>query len=192
MIFELRTYELSPGNLGRYVDLFRHWGVARVTQHLPMLGYWATEAGPLNTLHHLWAYESLEERDTRRAALARDEEWTTRFVPEAFAFVTRQSNRLLQLERVSPAFESALAGRLTPHRAQDAAAPAYATPLFTLSQGSAATPPPPTDAVAAWRCLAGTAPAGSWVQLRTGAPRGDEPAGCDVQVLRPLALSPLR
>ena len=34
-----------------------------------MVGYYVTESGPLNLVVHLWAYDSLDQRDKCRAAM---------------------------------------------------------------------------------------------------------------------------
>jgi hypothetical protein len=45
-------------------------------KHLPyMAGYYFTEVGTLNMIVHLWAYESLDQRDRCRAAMAADPAW---------------------------------------------------------------------------------------------------------------------
>ena len=45
----------------------------RILGHL--VGYYSVEVGPLNQVVHLWAYDSLDERAKRRAALWADPEW---------------------------------------------------------------------------------------------------------------------
>ena len=52
-----------------------------ITRHLPLVGYWLTEVGPLNRIEHLWAYESLADRAARRGRLMGDTEWTGGFLP---------------------------------------------------------------------------------------------------------------
>lgn len=188
MIFELRTYLCRPGKAPEYLDRFRREGVGHVTRHLPMLGYWLAETGPLNAIVHLWAYASLEERDACRATLAADAAWTQGFVPAAFENVVGQVNRLLHLERGSRALDAAVADRRRDHSNRDTAEPMYAPGLMTLTVA----PRPPASAdVALWRTVAGEG-CGGFVALSAGADLDlpDEP--CDRTLLRPLALSPLR
>jgi hypothetical protein len=40
-----------------------------------LIGYFVTEVGPLNEVVHLWAYESLGDRDRRREACAAHPDW---------------------------------------------------------------------------------------------------------------------
>jgi hypothetical protein len=50
-------------------------------KHLPhMVGYYFTEVGTLNLVVHLWAYESLDDREKRRAAMAADPAWQSYLV----------------------------------------------------------------------------------------------------------------
>ena len=74
MLFELRTYDLKPGKAPVYLEFFRTAGVALVTRHLPMMGYWMVESGRLNRIEHLWAYRDMAERDACRAGLAEQDD----------------------------------------------------------------------------------------------------------------------
>ncbi len=76
MIVEMRTYTLALGATGKYFAAYAEKGLAaqkRVLGH--MLGYYSTETGELNQVVHLWAYDSLDDRARRRAALYADPEW---------------------------------------------------------------------------------------------------------------------
>jgi len=76
MIVEMRTYTLALGATGRYFKLYAEKGLGvqkRILGHL--VGYYAVEVGELNKVVHLWAYDSLDERAKRRAALWADNEW---------------------------------------------------------------------------------------------------------------------
>jgi len=95
MIVEMRTYTLALGATGRYFKLYGEKGLAvqkRILGHL--VGYYAVEVGALNQVVHLWAYDSLDERATRRAALWADPEWLA-YVAEGGGLVTKQENQIL-------------------------------------------------------------------------------------------------
>jgi NIPSNAP len=51
---------------------------------------------------HIWAYESLDERTKRRAALYEDAEWLADFVPKAFPMLLSQESKLLIPAPFSP------------------------------------------------------------------------------------------
>jgi hypothetical protein len=95
MIVEMRTYTLALGATGRYFKLYGEKGLPvqkRILGHL--VGYYAVEVGALNQVIHLWAYDSLDERATRRAALWADKDWLA-YVAEVGPLVLRQENQIL-------------------------------------------------------------------------------------------------
>lgn len=187
MIHEWRSYRLKPGAANDYLGLLADQGLPLVTRHLPLMGYWLAESGTLNTIHHLWSYADWAERETARAALAQEHEWTASFIPKAFALVEEQDNRFLALRRSSPTFDAALKQRRQVHPSRIAGAPLYAVQCAALVKG--ATMP---DAVAEWEPVSGD-PTSPFTLL----PRADDPtpaspvAGAHHIVLRPLAFSPL-
>lgn len=191
MFHELRIYDLKAGAAAAYVDLFRFRGIQHVTRHLPLLGYWATDTGALNRLYHLWAYESLAERDARRAALAADAGWMQGFVPEGFPLILRQQNLILKVEEGSAPLDDAVAARLTPRLPQAASDPAFAPGRMALVEAPAAGD---TNRIALWRVVSGVAPGRALALFAHGA--GDPfVTACGAarhEVLRPLSCSPLR
>ena len=98
MIVDLRTYTLRPGGLSPYLDLYVREGFPVHTSHVgPPLGYYATEIGELNQVVHLWGYESLADREQRRAALDADPRWMSyREKMWAAGNVVRQENKILR------------------------------------------------------------------------------------------------
>jgi hypothetical protein len=76
MIVEERTYTVKPGTVSQYYDDYNPRGLQIQKRILGnLIGYFHTEIGPLNKIVHLWGYESLADREKRRAALAADPEW---------------------------------------------------------------------------------------------------------------------
>jgi hypothetical protein len=51
---------------------------------------------------HLWAYESLDERINKRAALYQDPDWLEGFVPIAFPMLEKMESKLLMPAAFSP------------------------------------------------------------------------------------------
>ena len=95
MIVEMRTYTLALGATGRYFKLYADKGLAvqkRILGHL--VGYYSVEVGALNQVVHLWAYDSLDERAKRRAALWNDKRWLD-YVAEVGPLVVKQENQIL-------------------------------------------------------------------------------------------------
>ncbi len=103
MICEMRTYRLRTGTVPAYLRLVEDEGIGVQQRHLGhLVGYFSTEIGPLNEIVHVWAYESLEERGRRRAALAADPAWQA-FLPRIQALILEMSSKILNPAPFSPA-----------------------------------------------------------------------------------------
>ncbi|MFC7556686.1 NIPSNAP family protein [Pseudoroseomonas wenyumeiae] len=95
MIVEERIYTLQAGQAPSYLAAYEAEGLAIQKPILGrMVGYYATEFGPLNQVIHLWAYEDLAERAQRRARLLADPEWKV-YAAKVRPMVVRQENKLL-------------------------------------------------------------------------------------------------
>ncbi len=188
MLFEWRSYRFAPGKAVAYLEAFRAEGLPLVTRHLPMLGYWLTEVGRLNMLHHLWVYEDLEDRATCRARLAGDADWTGGFGPRAFPMIEEQETFLLATRIASPVLHSAVAGARAAIPAPEPGAPLLAPDFqcFELSEA----PRTGADVIASWEVIAGERP-GAFVTLATGARPTSGPA-LRREPMRPCSFSPLR
>ena len=192
MLHELRIYDLRPGAVPAYADLFRFRGLPHVTRHLPLVGYWATDSGALNRLYHLWVYADLAERDACRAGLAADADWMQGFVPEGFPLISQQQNLILQLLDGSPALDRAVAARRLAHPAASPAAPPFAPGRMALVD-SPATAAEATR-IALWRVISGAGP-GRHLALHAhgeGDPFVTAPGAARHEVLRAFSFSPLR
>lgn len=76
MIYELRTYDTTPGRTAEYIKLHVEEALPRLRRFLgEPVGYWTTEFGTLNQLVHLWRYESLADLERRFDELAADGGW---------------------------------------------------------------------------------------------------------------------
>jgi hypothetical protein len=76
VIVDLRTYTMVPGRLQRFLELYEAEGFPVQKRHQgEPIAYFVTEIGPNNQVVHLWAYQSMADRETRRAALAKDPDW---------------------------------------------------------------------------------------------------------------------
>jgi len=76
MYVEERMYRLKIGSAPEYFRNYQELGMQVQLKHLPhMVGYYVTEIGGLNTVVHMWAYDSLDQRDRCRAAMQADPDW---------------------------------------------------------------------------------------------------------------------
>lgn len=96
MYVEERTYTLKPGTVPEYLKHYQNEGLAVQLKHLPyMVGYYFTEVGTLNCVVHMWAYESLDDRDKRRAGMQADAAWQA-YVSKIRPLMERQETRLMK------------------------------------------------------------------------------------------------
>ena len=80
MIYEVRTYDLKPGAIPQAEEAFAE-GLPYREKYGPIAAFWHTEIGPLNQIIHVWGYESLEERESVRAAAGMDPNWPPKITP---------------------------------------------------------------------------------------------------------------
>lgn len=195
MLFEWRTYRFAPGRALTYLDVFSREGLPHVTRHLPLMGYWLTECGRLNVLHHLWVYEDLDDRAACRARLAADPDWTTGFGPKAFPMIEAQETVFLTPVFSSEALEEAQRSARRQHSALGTGA-AVLGPcwnILEITEDALADTNAP-DLLAIWRVAAGECP-GTFFALRQSATSPDllrPPApALRRELMRPCAFSPL-
>jgi hypothetical protein len=102
MIVELRTYHIQPGKMQVWLDHYEKAGLPLQLQYLGnLIGFFTGEIGSINQVKHLWAYASLAERESRRAALGKDPGWQDyrRNIPPV---VLAQSSEILNPTAFSP------------------------------------------------------------------------------------------
>lgn len=101
MIIEKRTYTFHPGKVQEFLALYEREGLPLHTKYLPMIGYFVSEIGTLNQVIIMWGYESMADRDTRRAALYADPEWIA-FGPKTTPFIQKMETAILRPTSFSP------------------------------------------------------------------------------------------
>ena len=102
MLYELRTYRLKVGAVPAYIKAVQDEGLAIQKRHLgQLIGYFSTDIGTLNQIVHLWAFDSLDDRDRRRAALLMDPQWLA-FLPRLQALIEEMECRILRPTPFSP------------------------------------------------------------------------------------------
>jgi len=102
MFYEIRTYRLKNGTLPQYLKVVEDEGIAIQKRHLGnLVGYYYSEIGPINEIVHIWAFESLDERQHRRAALMADPEWLA-FLPNITQLIEVAENKIMKRAAFSP------------------------------------------------------------------------------------------
>lgn len=104
MIVDLRTYTMVPGRLKAFLELYESKGLPVQRRHQgDPIGYFVTEIGQQNQVVHLWGYESLADREIKRAALESDPDWIAyRAQSAAAGNVQHQENKIVKSVSFSP------------------------------------------------------------------------------------------
>jgi hypothetical protein len=96
MIVEERIYTLHPGKLPAFLKVYEEQGLAAQRRILGgLIGHYVTEVGTLNQVVHLWAYDSPEDRERRRAVLLQDEGFKA-YLAAALPLIQTMENRILK------------------------------------------------------------------------------------------------
>jgi hypothetical protein len=103
MIIEQRTYSFHPGGLPKFFQLYEETGARVIQQRIlgNLIGYFTTELGPLNQSVHLWGYQSLDERQRRRAELMAEADWRA-FLAQIVTLLQSQESKILLPTAFSP------------------------------------------------------------------------------------------
>ena len=95
MIIEMRTYLLKPTTLKRFLDIYNN--EIRET-HVSILGnqigFFYTEFGELNKVVHLYGYDSYEDRERRRAILAKNKDFIS-YLAKVESLIVHMKNEIL-------------------------------------------------------------------------------------------------
>jgi hypothetical protein len=76
MIVEQRTYTLKPLRTRDFLQLYERAALPLQKKYLGhLVGFFVSEVGPLNQVVHLWAFDSLAERERRRKEMEADPGW---------------------------------------------------------------------------------------------------------------------
>ncbi|MDP6346299.1 MAG: NIPSNAP family protein [Alphaproteobacteria bacterium] len=104
MIIDHRTYDFHPGKMAPWIETYRDYGLPVQKRHLGQLvGFFTTEVGPINQVVFMWAYDSMGDREQRRAAMNEDPDWAEfRKRSVALGALKQQTNKILAPTEFSP------------------------------------------------------------------------------------------
>lgn len=100
MYVEMRFYNTLAVDTRRYVELYRSEGLP-IQEPIQgnLIGLFVHEFGPMEQVVLVWGYDSLEDRDRRRALLDGHEGWKA-FMAKVVPLVVSHETRLMK--RVAP------------------------------------------------------------------------------------------
>ena len=103
MILEIRTYTAAVGKTGVWLDYYGKNGLPIQQRMLGKLVFFGTgEIGPLNQITHIWAYESLAEREQKRGAMGKDPGWHEYLKNQPAGVLIAQECKILNPTAFSP------------------------------------------------------------------------------------------
>lgn len=103
MILEVRTYTAAVGKARAWLDFYEANGLPVQRRVLGRLvGFFTTELGTLNQIVHMWAYESLADREQRRATLMKEPEWQAYLRDQPAGVLLAQESKILVPTAFSP------------------------------------------------------------------------------------------
>ncbi len=96
MIVDIRTYTCHAHRMAEWIALYKEEGWPIQKQYLGNCrGWYITTEGKLNTVIHIWQYESQADRETRRATMNKDPNWQQFLTKsKALGAFTAQENTL--------------------------------------------------------------------------------------------------
>ena len=119
MIYEIRTYGLTPGSVAEVEKRFGEAYPHR-KKYSELAAFWHTEIGPLNEIIHVWPYQDLGERSRVRAEVAKEPNWP----PKLSEFILTMHSEILVPFPFSPLLRPGKLG------------PIYEIRIYTVKSGA--------------------------------------------------------
>jgi len=104
LLVEERCYKLKAAHTpAQFLDIYQSTGAMELQVRLlgNMIGYFVTEIGDLNSIVHLWGYESMDDRARRRAQLREEPLWQD-YLRQILPMLDTMTNRILLPTSFSP------------------------------------------------------------------------------------------
>jgi hypothetical protein len=102
MIYNVRTYTVQPRLMKKYVGMFESMALPAAKRlGMRLIGYFISQNGALNQVVHIWAYESLAEYETIRAARDEDADWE-HFLDSTVGLLVAQEDKFMRPASFSP------------------------------------------------------------------------------------------
>lgn len=104
MIVEMRTYTLKPLRTAEFLQLYERAALPLQLKYLGhLIGFYTSEVGPLNQVVHLWGFDSLAQRESRRKQMEEDPGWAPyRDALRELDVIVAQESKMLKSTSFSP------------------------------------------------------------------------------------------
>lgn len=102
MIIDHRTYTLVHGRMEEYLERYERVGLLIQLRYLERLvGFFVSDIGPQNQVVHMWAYDSIADRQARRDRMNADPAWRAFVKTNEGTFIFTK-NKILTPTKFSP------------------------------------------------------------------------------------------
>lgn len=102
MIFDVRTYDIAPGKLKAFVDVFETYGKPVADRHgLQLVGFFTSRIGRLNQVLHIWKYDDLSQFEALRTARDADPGWAV-YREKNAGMIVAQEDKIMDGAPFSP------------------------------------------------------------------------------------------
>ena len=102
MIVDHRTYTVVHGRMAEYLERYERVALPIQNRYLEgLVGFFVSDIGPQNQVVHLWAYDSITDRQARRERMQADPEWQAFLKTNDGTFITTE-NKILVPTKFSP------------------------------------------------------------------------------------------
>ena len=104
MLLDVRTYTCLPGRVAAQIELYKKYAYPVQLRYMgEPLCYAVAESGELNTIHHIWVYESAADREDKRGRMMKDPDWKVYLAENAKAGnLIAQKNTLMTPAAFTP------------------------------------------------------------------------------------------
>lgn len=104
MLLDVRTYKIKPGCMAPHLELYGRLGYPVQLKYLgEPLCFAQAETGELNSIVHVWVYDSAADREQKRGRMAQDPDWKNYLSESAKAgYILEQKNSLMTPTAFAP------------------------------------------------------------------------------------------
>lgn len=96
MIYDFRMYTLKPGSTAEYMAAVKELALPiRKKYGVKLAGWYYSDIGELNQVVHIWGFRDHEHMAEAKAKMAKDPEWTQKYVPRVLPLIAAQKTYLM-------------------------------------------------------------------------------------------------
>ena len=96
MIYDMRTYDLTPGSVPAYMQAVREVALpVREAQGIKLAGWYTPDVGKLHRVLHIWAYRDYAHFEEARPAFRNDPRWVNEYLPRVKGMVVSQQSMVM-------------------------------------------------------------------------------------------------